>query len=317
MPTVSVIIPVFNGAAFVDKAIRSVLTQTFQDFEIIVVDDGSTDNTAKVVKAIVDDRVHYVYQPNQGPATARNNGIQRARGEFVAFLDSDDRWLPSKLEMQLRRLSEVPEAGLVHCAALIVDVEGNAKGCHSARLEGQVLDTLLMGNQIATSSVMVPCWVFDRVGVFDQNIRGPEDWELWMRIAAALPVVAVRDTLVMYTFLPGGFGKKIDMLRDHCLYSLEKAFTSYAAHRIHLRREAIARVHFGMGIGFGTFGELREARQELFQAVCWHPFIPGVYWRLLLTFLGPTLNRQGRQIKDRLQGWRACRKTRSALSKSS
>jgi glycosyltransferase involved in cell wall biosynthesis len=292
----------YNASAYVRTAIEGVLAQTIGDIEVIVVDDGSIDNTAQVVQAIADERVRYVYQVNQGPSAARNAGIRLARGEFVAFLDSDDRWMPSKLEAQLDRFKEVPGAGLVHCTTIIVDNDGHVQRCQAASLEGYALDALLMGNKIATSSVMVPRHVFDRVGGFDESISRGEDWEMWLRISALFPIAAVSKPLVVYTLVPDSLAKNTPFLLKDCLSVVRKAFSSYGAHRNHLRRQVMARVHFGAGVGFGTSGHCSDARKELVRALCYYPLIPGAYWRLLLTFLGPALNRAARRTKDRVLG---------------
>jgi glycosyltransferase involved in cell wall biosynthesis len=298
MPTVSVIIPAFNSALFVEDAIRSVLAQTMQNFEIVIVDDGSTDNTADVVKALASERVRYICKTNQGPSAARNVGIRHALGEYVAFLDSDDRWLPRKLEAQLDRFKERPESGLIHCTAKIEDFNGNVQRQQNATLEGHALDTLLMGNQIVTSSVMVPKYIFDNARKFDESISRGEDWDLWMNISAAFPIASVIEPLTIYTLVPGSLMKNTNLFRADSLKVLEKAFTSYAAHRTHLRQKAIAQVHFGAGVCFGTSGNCSESRKALIHALRLDPFIMGVYWRLLLTILGSKVNRALRQIKN-------------------
>src|ERR1051325_9985223 len=123
MPKVSAIIPVFNGERFVGDAIRSILDQTVNDIEIIVIDDGSTDRTRKVVGEF-GDRVIYRYQENAGADRAYNHGIALASGEFVAFLDHDDRWIPQKLATQLEILSRHPEVGLTYSEVDLIDAEG-------------------------------------------------------------------------------------------------------------------------------------------------------------------------------------------------
>jgi glycosyltransferase involved in cell wall biosynthesis len=308
MPRVGVIIPVYNGALYIDKCIQSVLAQTFQDFEIVVVDDGSTDNTAQVVQAISDTRVEYVYQANRGPSAARNTGIRCSRGDFIAFLDSDDLWLPSKLEKQLQCFNQAEGAGLVHCSVIIVDAAGNVVRCQEARSEGRILDDLLLENSIATSSTMVPRKVLEHVGLFPEGVSRGEDWALWMRIAANYPVAAVQIPLVVYTLLPGGLAKNAIALRDDMLRSLAQAFDSFARHRAHLRRKATARVYFGAGAVLGTVGHQDEARKELLKSLRLDPCILGAYWRLLLTLLGPKVNQKGRQIRNSLSGWLARRR---------
>jgi glycosyltransferase involved in cell wall biosynthesis len=299
MPKVTVIIPAFNSAPFVGRAIHSVLQQTFQDLELIVVDDGSTDETSHEVKSFSDRRISYVFQPNQGPNAARNHGINRAKGELLAFLDSDDWWLPRKLEVQLSRLSSVLEAGLVYCSTLKVDEEGRLLKFRPALLEGWVLPRLIMSNHIAApSSVLIPRRVLDEVGLFDEQLWRAEDWEMWLRIAAAFPLAAVKDPLACITYRRYGHGRNVPALRDDSLVVLEKAFGSYAAHMRHLRAKAFARVHLRAGISFATSGQLRESRGELIKALQMDPSLLEAYWRVGLTFLGSTINSRGRQAKE-------------------
>src|SRR6478672_2666674 len=139
MTRVSVIMPVYNGAAFVSRAIDSVLRQTVRDLELIVVDDGSTDDTREVVTAITDSRLRYIHQQNRGPSVARNNGIRAASAEWIAFLDSDDYWLPTKLEAQLARAREVPDAGVIYCGAKYLDPSGNFIADLRAVVEGAIV----------------------------------------------------------------------------------------------------------------------------------------------------------------------------------
>lgn len=312
MPKISVIIPAFNSALFVGRAIRSVLDQTFPDLELIVVDDGSTDETAQIVRSYSDPRVIYIYQRNQGPNAARNNGIRRTRGELLAFLDSDDWWLPRKLEAQLDRLESIPEAGLVYCSAQKVDGCGRLLKLRSARIEGEVLNPLLINNDIAgPSSVIVRRRVFDQVGLFDESLWRAEDWEMWLRIAAEFPVVAVKDPLVCVTYRPDSHGKDIAALRDDSLAMLQKAFTSYASHKVHLRPKALAGVHFIAGVRYGTLGALRDSRREFFESLRLEPTHLSAYWRLALASLGPAVNGWGRRAKEvirlRVVRWRAGR----------
>ena len=124
MPTVSVVIPTYNRALMVKEAIQSVLDQTYSDFEIIVVDDGSTDDTREVVTAFAD-KVRYVFQENSGRSNARNRAIHMARGRYIAFLDSDDLYMPHKLDMQVACMEKVPEFGMVYSTAVCIDEQGN------------------------------------------------------------------------------------------------------------------------------------------------------------------------------------------------
>jgi len=148
-PTVSVIIPAYNQANFIGKAIESVLRQTYQDFEIIVIDDGSTDNTEEITRGFKDKRVKYIkkYKKNRGISVARNIGIKTARGKYIALLDSDDEWLPEKLDKQINILqSESPEVGVVYSNLCYIDENGNnmnRKLRNSKKAEGYIYEDLL------------------------------------------------------------------------------------------------------------------------------------------------------------------------------
>lgn len=185
MPAVSVIIPAYNQGHYLSQAIQSVLDQTCQDFEIIVVDDGSTDHTRQVAQSFTDLRVRYVYKTNGGLSSARNAGIRHAAGRFLTYLDSDDLFLPEKLSLLLAALQERPEWGLVAGQAVLIDENGD-------RL-GEIFDTplpedttqLLLGNPLHVGSVMVRREWQERVGFFDETLRSYEDWDMWLRLARA------------------------------------------------------------------------------------------------------------------------------------
>ncbi len=188
MPTVSVIVPTHNRDDLIGEALRSVLDQSYGDFEIVVVDNGSTDRTADVVAGFRDPRIRYHWQENSGlPADSRNVGIRMSQGAYVAFLDSDDLWLPDKLERQVRAFRDRPALGLVCMNARILGDHPRA-GQPLLRVtppSGRVFVPLLWENFILTLTAMVPRSVLDVVGLFDLDpaIRRSEDYDLWLRIA--------------------------------------------------------------------------------------------------------------------------------------
>lgn len=189
MPVVSVIIPTYNRALMVREAIRSVLDQTYADYEIIVVDDGSEDDTRDMVAGlgVSVDKVKYIYQKNRGRSAARNRGIQGARGELIAFLDADDRFLPHKLEKQVQVLKEHPEYGMTYGYAIGTDENGKVWRRYNQRrrLSGWVYPQLLFikGTIITTPSVMVRARVLREIGDFDETMHMCEDLDLWRRVA--------------------------------------------------------------------------------------------------------------------------------------
>lgn len=207
-PRVSVVIPTYNRQTLVLEAIESVLGQTFKDFEIIVVDDGSTDETSIRLRPYLD-RIIYHVQKNQGVAAARNTGIRLSQGEFICFLDSDDLWLPAKLAKQISFADAHPEYGLISADGS--GFEANKKPAEKNKSEvheihnGSVVEHLLFGNWILTSTVMVRRKCLEEVGGFDEDIgKYGEDWLLWMRVASKFPIYFLPEVLGTYRLQPGG-----------------------------------------------------------------------------------------------------------------
>lgn len=194
-PLVSVVIPTYNCPEFLKAAVESVLAQTFTEIEVVVVDDGSTDNTAELVREF-DNRVKYVYQNNAGTAAARNTGIRNSNGSIIAFLDHDDLWLPEKLERELPVLQSNDKIGLVFCGRQFFNTYTNEiTSTHPAEAELGVHE-FLAHSTIALQSAIVPRAVFDDVGLFDEQLLGTDDWEMTIRIAAKYRVVGVADILI-------------------------------------------------------------------------------------------------------------------------
>ncbi|MEN9935455.1 MAG: hypothetical protein RLZZ387_2034 [Chloroflexota bacterium] len=201
MTLVSVIMPTYNYGRFLARAVESVLAQTWGDLELIIVDDGSTDGTPEVAAGLRDPRVRYVRQPNQGPSAARNTGIARARGEYLAFLDADDVWLPEKLARQVALLAARPEAALVYGGCVYVDERGAVLRRVAARLRGNLFVPLLRENVISgsASSALARVVCVRQVGGFPAGLHGNEDWLLWLRLAARWEVEAVDAVLAQIT----------------------------------------------------------------------------------------------------------------------
>ncbi len=201
-PLVSVILPAYNAARFIGAAIDSVLAQTYSRFELIVVDDGSTDHTASILRGY-GDRVRYIYQRNARQAAARNKGLRHATGELMAFIDADDIWLPQKLEKQVALFRQNPDLGLVYCSLREIDVEGKPLRDLRADLRGYVLERVLLGKFSGGgggSTSLIPRRVLETVGDFDINLPPCEDTDLLWRIASRYPIDYVDEVLVLYRF---------------------------------------------------------------------------------------------------------------------
>ena len=199
-PSVSVVIPTHNHGRFLPHALTSALGQTAPPREVLVIDDGSTDDTAAVVRPfLADPRVCYERTDHLGPAAAKNVGVRMARAPFVAFLDADDVWLPSKLERQLAVFAAAPDVGVVYTRRLLIDEHGRELEYRQPPLHrGRVLNTLFKVNFICCSSAVVRAAVFENVGLFDEGLPLAIDYDLWLRVALHHGFDYVDEPLVLY-----------------------------------------------------------------------------------------------------------------------
>ncbi len=200
-PTVSVIIPTYNRCAYSQEAIDSVLAQTYTDYEIIVVDDGSTDDTGEVLRQRYGDRIRYAWQENGGQALARNHGVALARGELLAFLDSDDRYLPTYLAEQVKALQSHPEYGVVACGTYLIDAAGQPRGAMKLWEEMPTLDieACVIKWPFMPSVMLMHRRLYDEVGGQDPSLVPAEDWEFVLRLLLAqVPLMWNRTCLSEY-----------------------------------------------------------------------------------------------------------------------
>jgi glycosyltransferase involved in cell wall biosynthesis len=215
---VSVIVPTFNRTELLLKTITSALRQSYKNFEIIVVDDGSSIKPKKLVQENFGDSVICLEKENGGPASARNLGITHAKGEYIAFLDADDLWLPDKLELQISYMEENPRIGLTFTKALVFteSESGRLTDIDLLSYSGEVnLRTLLLGSYIPACTVVVRKSCLDTVGLFDESreLVGTEDYELWLRVAAQYEIGYLPMALSRYrsdsSSLTGGLTLKV------------------------------------------------------------------------------------------------------------
>lgn len=213
---ISVVIPSFNRREVLSRAVRSVMEQTFSAWELIVVDDGSEDESWKVVQETRDARVNYVYQKHRGVSAARNLGMRLARGDWIAFLDSDDYWQPGKLERQLEALRHRPHYRVIYTDEIWIrrGRRVNPKKIHR-KYSGWIYHRCLPLCIISPSSVMLHKSVFDEVGAFDETYPVCEDYELWLRVAARHPVFFLEEPLIVKT---GGHSDQL----SHSLWGLDR-----------------------------------------------------------------------------------------------
>jgi len=196
--------PTYNYGQYLDRAINSVLNQTFRDYELIIVDDGSTDNTKDVVSELRDNRIKYIkHDTNMGGNTARNTGIRAATGKYIAFLDGDDEWFSDKLSKQINKFKEcASDVGLIYTGARIIDTTGKSPSYQDALPveRGNIFEKMLIGNYVTGggSSLLIKRECFDTVGFFDVNLPSGQEWELIIRISKKYKIDFVPEVLINY-----------------------------------------------------------------------------------------------------------------------
>lgn len=227
MPKVSVVIPAYNAMTYLPETVDSVLKQTFDDFEIVIVNDGSSDLIQDWVNRQTDSRIRLISQENQGLSGARNTGIMNAEGKYIALLDADDLWEASKLEKQVQILARRDEVGLVYTWVVSVDAEGRSRGKVIQHWEeGQVWSTLIQHNIVECGSTpMIRRSCFDELGLFDRNLGSyVEDKDMWLRIAKRYPFAVVPEPLVYYRQHSNSASRNWTAMERSSVIVLEKAF---------------------------------------------------------------------------------------------
>jgi glycosyltransferase involved in cell wall biosynthesis len=224
---VAAVIPVFNGEAFVAEAIRSVLAQTHRASECIVVDDGSTDATADVVRGF-GSAVRLIQQPNAGVSAARNHGAAAASARYVAFLDADDAWTPRKLELQLAAATRLPRPGLVLCDLELFDGQGERLGRVAMRPgPGTLLDMVLfegVETVSCSSTALLERDLFEAMGGFEVALSQSADWDFLARACLTAPVVSVTEPLVRYRVHGANMSRNVALLEHDMTLAFRKLF---------------------------------------------------------------------------------------------
>ena len=212
-PLISIIIPVYNTKRYLDETIGSVLKQTYKNWELILVDDGSTDGSVDLIKDYCnsDVRIRLIEQANAGQGAARNNGIRQAKGELIAFLDSDDLWTPEKLAIQLEEKVKYGVAFQYAHGYLMYEDQNNKLETYdwiSGEFKGlEFFNRLFVSSSVNTDTVLMEKSIFDNVGLFDTDpeLRGTEDFDLWLRVARAnYKIYGSKERVAYYRIHPGG-----------------------------------------------------------------------------------------------------------------
>jgi glycosyltransferase involved in cell wall biosynthesis len=323
-PLVSIVIPAYNCAAFIDEALQSVYRQTYSHWEIIVVDDGSTDATSSVL-APHRKRIRYFAQENKGTAAARNAGLRRARGELIAFLDNDDVWLPEKLEFQIRVMHAWPECGLVFTDGKTFTGAGvRRESVLSGRLDpwlrahatgdplvakGWMVRELFFANEISSaSSVMVRRELVERVGGFDEALAIADDYDLWLKVAREHAVAVIRRCLYMWRWhdesQSGPITGREHRWMEACLVVLEKHLPLVPPNLRGPLRTHVARLYWNCARHYFGLDQFRDARRMLVGCLRHNRiFLPAMAF-LLASRLDSSIIHGMRRMKRGVQTWR-------------
>jgi glycosyltransferase involved in cell wall biosynthesis len=277
MPTIEVIIPAYNAAKYLPIAIESVMAQTFEDWGILLVDDGSTDNTAEIVAPYIErlgPKIKYIKQPNAGLPAARNTAIRNSTAEFLALLDADDIWLPCRLAESLKSFENKPRVGLSYSFVSLIDENGEILKVFDniqPHAEGNIAP------YIYTRDVQLPCPTItfrrsciDEVGFFDETMRATEDRDLWLRIALKYEIGLVRTVLALYRTSPDSMTRDPDRMLQAQLQFIQKHYGAPGC-GILARRIALSRCYKQRAEALGMRQQLRPALMSSLRALALYP----------------------------------------------
>jgi glycosyltransferase involved in cell wall biosynthesis len=277
MVKVSVVIPNYNYGHYLGDAIFSVLRQSYEDLELIIVDDGSTDDTRSLIYRYSDPRIYWYFQPHKGISAARNFGIHHSRGEYIAFLDADDYWAPTKIEEQVKSIRSQNELGLIYSGFFLIDQDRQVIAKRSpVKAFGPSLKMLLLGNIISGSSTtaFVPRHVFDVAGEFDEQIMSAEDWDMWIRISEKFKILAIDKPLAFIRLHSQNTTSNIDSMDVHQQAVIRKFFQNHdlPPDIKRLRRRAFANVKLSTSNFAFTQKKFKKSAQLSCESLLLFPF---------------------------------------------
>ncbi len=273
MPKVSVVIPAYNAMTYLPETVESVLKQTFSDYEVLIINDGSSDHIVEWAAQVTDPQVSIISQQNQGVSAARNTGIAQAQGEYIAFLDADDLWEPTKLEKQVGCLEANPSVGLVYTWTALIDQFGQpTRRVWTSHIEGNVWEHIVVDDMISNgSSPMVRRRCFETAGVFDPNINSSEDRDMWIRIAVNYPFAVVKEVLTLYRRHPHNTTNQRQKMIQDLRQVIEKTFETAPLESLYLRNRSYGQMNLFQAWNSIDERNYQEARHFQQQALLHYP----------------------------------------------
>jgi len=294
LSSISVVITAYNASRWIRRTIDNILVQTYPVLEVIVIDDGSTDDTAAIVLSY-EDNVKHVYQENCGQPVARNRGIRLAKGCFVAFVDADDYWHSQKLEKQMNLIQSQGLAWVVSDAEWVDDKDGKIELPKLPMAEGNVFEKLVKGNYIVSATPLIRRDVFDQVGYFNEDpaARIGEDWDMWLRIANQFPLGVVREKLAYVRLHPYSMMSVTSMTEK--VLGLEgvvlRAIDRQASGSHILKRDALANIYYRAGVQLVKQDQYKEARKYFFRELRCRPLKIESWVYLFMTMAGARVSK--------------------------
>lgn len=245
MPTISVIIPAFNAEKTILETIQSIQAQSLADFELIIIDDGSTDCTLDILASLDEPRLKVFSYENGGLPVARNRGIERATGDFISFIDADDLWKPNKLEKQLDALNNHSDAGVAYSWTAFIDEDSNfLYAWEPVFYQGDVRPKLLVRNFISSgSNILVRRKFIEAAGKFDPQLKSVEDWDYYLTLASLCPFVVVPEYQILYRRSSQAMTSNVDTMEAANLIVIERAFQNAPPELQYLKRPSLANAY--------------------------------------------------------------------------
>jgi glycosyltransferase involved in cell wall biosynthesis len=293
MKSVSVVLTCYDGARWISKAIESILAQTYKDFELLIIDDGSKDDSKEIASSyLCDNRMRYIYQENRGFSGAVNRGIKESIGSLVGFIGQDDLWMPNKLELQVKYLDEHKDVDLVHSRCYSINSEDKIikmndvkmPNCSSTR---SFIEQLFLNNFIGFETVLLKRKCFDKIGFFDERMVGFSDHDMWLRIAGEFNIAYVNSSLVKKREHALQFSKNMieQGLRDEFLL-VNKAIHQYPFLK-KVERKKLASLYYALGTVMLQKENDEKAKQNFLKAFKCRP------WELkaIMAYIAPALYR--------------------------
>ena len=302
MKKVSVVIPAYNKADLTIKTVASVLGQTYGNIEVIVVDDGSTDDTKNKLQ-LFGDKIHYIYKQNGGACSARNVGIKQATGEYIALIDCDDIFYPEKIAKSVEYLEKNPDYGFIYTGAYFIN--GNDEVISEYWISGYpasglIASGLILRAFICNSTVVVRKECFKEVGYFDEKIFIPADWDMWLRLSEKYKAAYIDDKLTGYRLTDSYTASNMERGINETVYVLNKAFSRNNHLSSGFKKRCLANMYITYGINYAVRHDFKKSRETLLKGILNRPhslkgllalggllFAPKLFCKLVL-YLRPT-----------------------------